>query len=688
MMQASPPQDTNSLEKAKKQRPLTWVIAALLLLLYAVQVVSVVRQESLTWDEGDHIFAGYMGWKTHDYGFNPEHPPLMKALATIPLLGLPLKTPVDRHRYFKEEAYLDGRELLFHNPPYSVESLTLRVRLAAGIAALLLAVLVFFAAWEMFGAGAGLLALALLAFDPNVLAHSALVTTDIGVSCFLLAAVYAFYRYRKEPSIARLLIAGVAAGLALATKHSAILLVPMLAALALVELACRFNVRDADVSLGKRALRLGGALIAIGAIATLVLWSFYGFRYAARPDSLRLDPSLADYVKSLKPLEARGILLLAQWHVLPESYLYGLADVRSMANGMPSFIFGKVFEHGVAYYFPAVLTIKSTLGFLAMLVLAFAALVARRKHIGRAALFLLLPALIYLAVAMGSSLNIGARHILPVYVFLIVFAAGGCWTMAQRDGGWNRRWAAVVAVLLTVHVASSLRAYPNYMAYSNELWGGPAQTYKVLTDSNADWAQQLLAVKQYLDRRGVKSCWFAYFADPFLRPADYGIPCKPLPTPDAIWERTPYDVPEVIHGPVLISAGDWTWFEMGSSVLNPYLPFQKLDPAAVIQGGVLVYEGDFRLPLASALSHVQRSAIWLEQKNTAAALAEAQTAATIAPDALQPQEALGDAQAAAGNKEASRAAYGKALQVAASMEDGVRQSWSERIRKKLQAVAP
>lgn len=687
-MQAFQLRGTDPAEKARQQRRLTWAAAVFLLLLFAIQVVSVIRQESLSWDEGDHIFAGYMGWKTHDYGFNPEHPPLMKALATIPLLGLPLKIPVDQHRFFKEEAYLDGRELLFHSPPYSVESLTLRVRLAAGIAALLLAVLVFLAAWEMFGAGAGLLALAVLTFDPNVLAHSALVTTDIGVSCFLLATVYAFYRYRKSPSIANLLIAGVAAGFAFATKHSAILLIPMLGALALVELACRFDARDAQLSLGKRALHLGGALIAIGVIALLVLWSFYGFRYAARPDALRLNPPLADYVKSLKPLEAKGILLLAQWHVLPESYLYGLTDVRSMASGMPSFIFGKVFEHGVPYYFPAVLTIKSTLGFLGMLVLAFVALVARRMRGWRAALFLLLPALIYFAVAMGSSLNIGARHILPVYVFLIVFAAGGCWTLARRHGGWNRKWATVVGVLLTMHVASSLRAYPNYMAYSNELWGGPTKTYKVLTDSNADWAQQLLAVKQYLDQRGIKSCWFAYFADPFLRPVDYGIPCKPLPTPDAMWERTPYDVPEMIHGPVLISAGDWTWFEMGSSVLNPYRSFQKLKPVTVIQGGVLVYEGDFHLPLASALSHVQRSAIGLEQKNTATALTEAQAAASIAPEALQTQEALGDALAAAGNKDAARDAYGKALQLAATMEDGARQSWSARFRKKLQAIAP
>jgi 4-amino-4-deoxy-L-arabinose transferase-like glycosyltransferase len=687
-MQTTRSRWTGTIEHARKRHIFIGILAALLMLVFAIQIVSVVQQESLSWDEGDHIFAGYMGWKTHDYGFNPEHPPLMKALATIPLLGLPLKTPVDQHRFFKEEAYLDGRELLFHNPPYSVESLTLRVRLAAGIVAMLLAALVFFAAWEMFGAGAGLLALALLAFDPNMLAHSALVTTDIGVSCFFLAAIYAFYRYRKKPSLARLLVAGITAGLALATKHSAILLIPMLAALALIELACRFDTGDAQASLPKRAWRLGIGLVAIGAIALLVLWSFYGFRYAARPGVLRLAPTLAEYVKPLSPLEAKGILLLARWHVLPESYLYGLTDVRSMANGMPSFIFGNVFEHGVTYYFPAVLAIKSTLGFLGLLILAFAALAAGRLRRWRAVLFLLLPALIYFVVAMGSSLNIGARHILPVYVFLIVLAAGGCWAWVQRNGGWSRRWAAVVAVLLCAHVASSLRAYPNYMAYSNELWGGPSQTYRVLTDSNADWAQQLLAVREYLGRRGIKECWFAYFADPFLRPADYGIPCKPLPTPDAAWEKMAYDVPERVHGPVLISAGDWTWFEMGSTVLNPYRQFQALEPAAVIQGGVLVYQGDFRLPLASALGHVQRSAALLDQKNPAGALAEAQKAVAIAPDDLQPEEAFGDALAATGDKEQARVAYGKALAVAASMEDGARQTWSKRIQDKLQALAP
>jgi predicted negative regulator of RcsB-dependent stress response len=108
----------------------------------------------------------------------------------------------------------------------------------------------------------------------------------------------------------------------------------------------------------------------------------------------------------------------------------------------------------------------------------------------------------------------------------------------------------------------------------------------------------------------------------------------------------------------------------------------------VIQGGVLVYEGDFRVPLASALGRVVRSATLLERKDTGAALAEAQQAASIAPDAVQTQEALGDALASTGDRSAAREAYARALRQTAAMEDGARQSWGDRLRKKLQAVAP
>ena len=660
------------------RRPLVLAGVCLLLLVFGLQIAFTVHQESLTWDEGDHIFAGYMMWKTHDYGLNPEHPPLMKLLGTLPLLGEPLTIPPDQHRYFKTEAYMDGREMLFAKGPEYAKMLTFRMRMANLTVAILLGLLVFLAANEMFGVGAGFVALVLLVFEPNVLAHGAFVTTDVGVSCFFFASVYAFYRYCRVPSVERLLVTGLAVGLALATKHSAVLLLPMLVTLAACEVVFRFNGEER----GKRALRLVGALAGVAVIAVVVLWAFYGFRYNARPGALRLDPTLAEYVMPLKSSEARGILLLAKYRVLPESYLYGLADVRAMANGMPSYFFGKVYTHGVWYYFPVVLLIKSTLGFLGLVLLAVAAVIAGWFRRWREILFLLVPAGIYLLVAMTSHLNIGARHILPVWVFLCVFAAGGAWAWVESRG-WNKGWAYVVAILLVMHVSASALTYPNYMAYSNVLWGGPSQTHKYLTDSNTDWAQQLIAVKKYTDEHGIKDCWFAYFANPGLLSADYGIPCKPLPTPDSLFFGVQQPVPATIEGTVLISEGTLTGFELGSNVLNPYREFQQLKPVAQIQGGVLVFEGKFDIPEAAAWSHVQQSEHLLKKKQPEGALAEARQAVSIATDSVKAQMALGDALSALGRKDEAKAAYEKAAVLVKTMEPEAQEEWVPRVEEKI-----
>jgi tetratricopeptide (TPR) repeat protein len=150
-----------------------------------------------------------------------------------------------------------------------------------------------------------------------------------------------------------------------------------------------------------------------------------------------------------------------------------------------------------------------------------------------------------------------------------------------------------------------------------------------------------------------------------------------------MWAKAQYPVPEVIRGPVLISGGDWMWFETGSNVLNPYRQFNHLRPVDSIQDGVLVYEGEFRVPLASALSHVLRSEELLKQKKGEEALAEAQQAVALAPDAVQTQMALGDALAATGKRDEAHAAYGKALAVAHTMLPGARETWSETIQKKM-----
>ena len=170
---------------------------------------------------------GTCRWKTGDFGLNPEHPPMVKMLAALPILNMPLRLPALQNREFKHEAFLGGKEFLFKN---DADTMLFRARMAAASLTLLLALLVFLAGQEMFGTAAGFVALILLVFDPNQLAHGAFVTTDTGLTCFLFATVYCFYRFVKKPSIGRLLLVGLAGGLALASKHTGILIFPILLA--------------------------------------------------------------------------------------------------------------------------------------------------------------------------------------------------------------------------------------------------------------------------------------------------------------------------------------------------------------------------------------------------------------------------------------------------------------------------
>jgi hypothetical protein len=651
----------------------------LLLLVLLGELTFSIRQQSLSWDEGDHIFAGYMSWKKADFGINPEHPPLVKALATIPLLPMHLKVPAPKGlASFKDEAYFDGRDFIFGNGGEAeADRIIFRARMAAATLSLLLGLLVFLEAREMFGDGAALFALALVVFEPNMIAHGAYVTTDMGISCFIFASIYALYRYVKAPSVGRLIVLGLVTGLALASKHSGVLLLPFGVALIITEIL--WPSSEMRTNKTKVALRLTGAFLAASAIAIAVLWAFYGFRYAARPGGMLLSPSLAEYAQGLKGVEPHVYLALARRHILPESYLYGLVDVRLISDAFSTYIFGKVYAHGVWFYFPAAFIIKSTAAFMGLLLLTGFAIATGKLRARREIFFLTIPPVLYLLIATGTGLNIGARHILPMYPFLCVLIGGAALALAHRD----RRWAYVVGVLLAWHVVSSARAYPNYLAYSNELWGGPTNTYKYLTDSNTDWGQQLKAVKKYLDNRGVKDCWFAYFVEPSIHFSAYGIPCKPLPTADSGWTRYQIDTPPTITGPVLISAGTLTGYEWGSNVLNPYRQFQKLKPVAFIQDGVFVYDGTFDMRFASALGHVTRAGDLTAAGQLASALVEAQTAVAIGPDELQAQMALGDTLIALGRPLAAKPAYEKALAIAETMEPSAEAIWVKTIQEKM-----
>jgi hypothetical protein len=654
----------------------TWLIVVALIFVQALQMAYVVHRESLTFDEDDHMFAGYMMLHTGDYGLNPEHPPLVKLLAALPLLGQNLWVPPLLNREFKSEAYLDGRDWLARNDGAS-QRLVFQMRLAAGLLAVGLSLMIFLAAREWFGTAAGLVALTLVTFDPNILGHSALVTTDIGVSLFFLASIYGFYRYVKQPSLLRLLLAGLAAGLLLATKHSGILLAPMLMLLIGWEVAVA-----PKGSRGRLALRLSGSFGAIVVVGVAVLWAFYGFRYAARPAGLALSTSLADYAAPLSHFNSTAVMAIAHLRLLPESYLMGLVDVKRMAEFYPTFIFGKVYAHGQWWYFPVVILIKTTLGLLALVAAAFFAIFTGRLRKGREVAFILIPSAFYLAVAIQAGIDIGARHILPVDTFLFILAAGGITALAAG----SERWGYLGAGLVLAHIVSALTVFPNYIAYANEAWGGPKNVHNLLSDANVDWAQQLIQVKQWQDRHPGEECWFAYFAHPEIDPAVYGIRCHAMPTADTGWLGGSDIIPQVINGSVLISAGDLSGCEWPSTRMNPYAIFQPLKPVETIDYGVLVYQGSFQVNQTAALSRAQNANALLAEGKLPEALALAREAVALSPGEITSQTSLGDISAAMGQKDEARKAWQAAIASAMRLEPEAQVSYIPDLEAKLKKL--
>ncbi|BDC49406.1 glycosyl transferase [Bryobacterales bacterium F-183] len=591
-------------------------IIALLLAVFVGLLTQSVRQQSQTADESIHLFAGYQYWKHLDFGVNPEHPPLAKLVAAAPLLRLPLKVQPMVQGDVKESQLIPSIEFVNRNT-LPQQELIGRGRMAMAGFAVLLFVLVVAAAGEVWkSAWAAAAAAFLIAFEPNVLAHGALITTDVAASAMIFAAVYAYYRYLHHTSIERLVVAGLAAGAALAVKHNGAIVFPMLFLLGL-----RYQ----------RVKRLQ-ALIAIPVIALAVLWFAYRFQ-AGRPDGYSFVPAAAEVLWDVKSPVAKAVIsTLNALHLVPQSYLWGMADVaKAVANGRQTFLFGEMYREGVWYFFPAVFLMKATLPFLFLLGFLLVSRAWREQREGVLVspwFFFGLPAAVYFAVSLGSGMNLGIRHLLPVFPFLILLAAEGLRRVFTR-------WKSVGAVLLVWHAGTAVYAYPNYLPYSNELVGGVPKTYRVMADSNADWGQGLLQTAAYLKSRNITGdCWIAYWLG-HVDPKDYGIPCQPLQSgPGALYGHVVSpEHPAKIKGTVLVSASNAAGMVMYVRDRNPYRPFLEAKPDAVIGGAMLAFHGEFDVTLAAAWNHVARFGVANLEGRRAEALEEARKAMEVAPDA-------------------------------------------------------
>ena len=467
----------------------TYALLALVLLVSGTAIIMAMRTTSLTFDEPVLIAAGARGYATGEWGMAPEHPPFMQYLyGFLPHLTDP-KLPNESGVRPEQKIPMGYRyryaEFFFFNIGNNPERLAFLGRLPAALCALALAFLAFAFTRRYYGDRAGLLAAALVAFLPDVLAHGGVAYNDVPIALAYFAGLWLLDQAIRNPNLVRALAAGVACGLALGVKNSAVALAPAGVLLLAVEALQRRGDRGwwKDVSIG--------AIVALaGVYFTLVL--IY----------------LGDFT-------------LTEWR-----YAIGFVFKQVTATRAPSYLLGSVSTEGFWYYFPVAFLYKTSLGFHALLVLAiwyFARHVRSvRQVLGSPLRVPLIGTVVFGALLLRSQLNIGFRYALPMLPLLAVIVAVGAARLWESE---RRLRAAIVAatVWLIVH---PLSYYPNFLTYVSEYGPGRSRNYEVFADSSLDWGQGLLLLRDYMRENRIDRIYLSYFGSAW--PRGYGIEYVPL----------------------------------------------------------------------------------------------------------------------------------------------------------------
>ncbi|MFC5955200.1 phospholipid carrier-dependent glycosyltransferase [Streptomyces pratens] len=466
----------------------------LLLGQMAVAMVTAAVRQTPTIDEPVYVGTAAVFLEEHSLRYNPEHPPLGKLLVAA---GVAVADPHLDPGFRGSQSEL-GRHLLYEsgNDPWR---LMLWARLPVIALTLLFGLVVFAFARQLAGDAGALVALALYCLSPDVIAHGSLATLDVPAAGFVLTAVWLLWRARLRPRL-HLPLVGAALGAALATKMSTLPVVPVVLALAAV------SVRYASTGVaGRRLLRALAGCVVVGLIAVAVVWATY----------LAVDPRLRWAPQQQVPV-VRGLRGLAvELMPFPEPYRDGMRIQFALENHpWEGFLFGRLYSGSLWYYLPAALLVKTPLGALALWAAGTVVVVAVRR-LRPAASYLLAAPAVLLAAAMYGSRDFGTRYALFLPMFLAM--AAGCLVAVRR------RWVPVVAAVLVAFVAAgSLRAYPYYLPYANEAFGGPAKTRLRLHDSNVDWGQDLGRLADRLrERYRGERIWLVYKGSGV--PSYYGI---------------------------------------------------------------------------------------------------------------------------------------------------------------------
>jgi hypothetical protein len=383
--------------------------------------------------------------------------------------------------------------------------------------------LVFFWSRKFFGDAGALLSLGFFVFSPDFLAHGALVTSDVCMVFFFLAATGAWWRHLHDGRARSWWLSAVLLGLAFVAKYSALILLPMLGVMALVRAGAPEPLVFAGRSFTTRRGKIAASILSglgHGAVVVAVIWAFYGFRFSAfNPQLPAADHFIRPWRAMMEPIGVSGkiIDLMGHLHALPEAFLYGLAYVLYTVKARAAFLNGEYSLTGWPSYFLWTFFLKTTVPLMLSSLAAAALAVNRWRRQGRATLqrdlyrFTPLLALfvIYWLSSVTSHLNIGHRHILPTYpVLFIGVGALGAWIRRTRQ------MLAVVAVgLFAWHATAAVRIAPHYLAYFNEIAGGPENGRHHLVDSSLDWGQDLPGLKAWLDANnpGSQPVFLSYF---------------------------------------------------------------------------------------------------------------------------------------------------------------------------------
>jgi hypothetical protein len=557
-------------------RNLFWPAVAAILAIVGTLEVRSARGETQTWDEGIHIVAGYSYLKLGDYSWNVEHPPLVKMVSTLPLAMMGLTAEPNAPDGKRKDQVQYGIDFLYKNRR-DADSILFAARSANILLTLLFACALAWWTRRRWGPAAGVAAAALCAFDPNMMAHGRYVTTDFPVTVFFFFACVLWVEYLEEASPRRLLLAAAAIGLALITKFSAVLLLPPLVVL---YAACWIR-RPKEFPVRRAAVAAGTVAATVILMAAVIYW----------PETVRCFRTTVPRLSTLAVRNnaiGKTLYLLGKWFHLPaHAYLLGLNHVAEHnAGGHSSYLMGMRSETGWWYYFPVVFAVKSTMAALvATLLLVAAGLwqAWRREWISPMALGLALPPLFYFVFSMTSGINIGMRHILPVYPFLYVGAAAWLATRAH----W-RAAACALAALVALQMTECARITPDYLAFFNELAGGPGRGPEYLVDSNIDWGQDVKKLGLWLDAHvGKRRARVFYFGNTQMR--YYGIDDGGYPEPldQKGWD----EIDEYCVANVTPLQGVYV-------PLNVLAPLRLREPVAKIGWSMYVY--DLRKPKAAA----------------------------------------------------------------------------------------